>query len=448
MVDNLSYGYGGTNQVQTISDAAPDMTPNKFYPAGNNFAYTYDPNGNLWTDASKGITNISYNLLDLPETVTANGGTATFTYDASGTKLRKVSTISGVNTDYIDGIQYEAGAISFIQTEEGRALNSSGAYHYEYSLTDHLGNSRLTFDTYSGTANTVQQDDYLPFGYEISRGKVTSPKNEYLYNRKELQEDLVLEDYGARYYDPVLVRWTSVDPKAEKSRRFSVYNYVEDNPIRNIDPDGMEAKDDYKLLKNGDIKLVKITGDKTDRIVQTKSNGDVKYDKKGEAKTAIGGIEKGILKDGINFKTNNNVINVGGAGQASVAGVEDFALKLSNYVDREIGGYELSNKGETDISHIYFGHYDQNTPTLTQGGFSLNRAGRPDLIGTTDAKIDFHTHLSRFGDNDRLVPSGSRDEGGGDMETKANTIKYYPSMKFVIITNPSQYDTKATEIAY
>ena len=160
-----------------------------------------------------------------------------------GRKLRKASAISGVNTDYIDGIQYEAGVISFIQTEEGRALNSSGSYHYEYSLTDHLGNSRLTFDTYNGTATQVQQDDYMPFGYEISRGNVTSPKNEYLYNKKELQEDLVLEDYGARFYDPVLGRWTTVDPLADESEDLSPYNYGENNPISMIDQDGMEAED-------------------------------------------------------------------------------------------------------------------------------------------------------------------------------------------------------------
>jgi len=219
----LTYGYTG-NQLTTLTG----------FKSGTN---VYDLNGNLKTDGTRGAT-IQYNMLNLPQSVTATGISISYTYDASGTKLRKVS--NGSSTDYISGIQYkpDAATIDFIQTEEGRAINAGTGYNYEYTLTDHLGNNRVAFDQANGK---VTEDDYYPFGYNVHRQQ--NSVNNYLYNKKELQTEINEYDYGARFYDPVIGRWNVVDPLAEKSRRFSPYNYVENNPIRLIDPDGMEVKD-------------------------------------------------------------------------------------------------------------------------------------------------------------------------------------------------------------
>ena len=46
--------------------------------------YNYDSNGNLTKDLNKGITNISYNCLNLPSVVTfSDGSTVTYTYAAT-----------------------------------------------------------------------------------------------------------------------------------------------------------------------------------------------------------------------------------------------------------------------------------------------------------------------------------------------------------------------------
>jgi len=69
--------------------------------------------------------------------------------------------------------------------------------------------------------------------------------NKYKFNGKELDDATQMYYYGARYYDPRISIFVSVDPLAEEYRDWNPYNYTMNNPINIIDPTGMGPETDY-----------------------------------------------------------------------------------------------------------------------------------------------------------------------------------------------------------
>jgi RHS repeat-associated protein len=260
MIDNLTYNINDKNQLTKVSDASLDGKGFKyiFYDKNRPIDFTYDANGNLTSDVNKRITSITYNHLNLPmEIVYANNTNQRiqFIYDATGVKLQKRVIYSGTlvdKIDYVNGIEYTKDVLTRIANTEGQVVrNASGGYEYEYVLRDHLGNTRATFSDLDNnglvtSADIKQINHYYPFGLNMEGNWTSSgANNKYQYNGKELNEDFGLNwnDYGARFYDPAVARWMSVDPLAEKMRRHSPYNYAFDNPVRFVDPDGMAPQD-------------------------------------------------------------------------------------------------------------------------------------------------------------------------------------------------------------
>jgi RHS repeat-associated protein len=278
-VAQLQYYYSGKNSLDSVKD---NNASNAGLVSGIT-RYTYDGNGNMLTAANTANTgqnkSFTYNILNLPNVVTVPNGTDTYTYDAEGNKLRRVSVIGGVTktTDYIGGIEYDNSttAIGFIQTEEGKAVpNGTTNYDYNYYLGDNLGNTRVTFGAKTAAAIVYQQDDYYPFGLEILRtSPVPNPKNEYLYNKKELQEDFTEYDYGARFYDPVIGRFTTIDRFAEKYKAHSAYVYTLDNPIKSIDINGDSVRTTGSTSATASMKNVIEAGIGNNGTVSQNSNG-------------------------------------------------------------------------------------------------------------------------------------------------------------------------------
>lgn len=177
VIDNMTYSYLNgsllSNKLRKVTDASPalPLVPGDFkdgYTGASN-DYEYDGNGNLKSDLNKNISQIQYNHLNLPATITITAkGSIQYLYDATGKKLRKIvtdNTIAGktvtTTTNYLDGLVYETKSISvadpsvttydnqlqFISNAEGRVryvdVNGTGTLEYDYFLKDHLGNVRM-----------------------------------------------------------------------------------------------------------------------------------------------------------------------------------------------------------------------------------------------------------------------------------------------------------------
>ena len=214
-------------------------------------------NGNMTKDRNKGISNITYNTMNLPSRIEfENGSRATYLYSADGTKLQvkyetsyagllasgqpsgSASTaIAQTHTiDYVGDKIYEDGVLSRILIEGGYVDYSGETPIYHTYLTDHQGNVRVVVDE---NAAVKQVNHYYPYGAlfaESTNGNVQP----YKYNGKELDRMHGLDwyDHGARHNDAAIGRWHVMDPLCEKYYDVRPYAYCAGDPVNAIDPDG------------------------------------------------------------------------------------------------------------------------------------------------------------------------------------------------------------------
>ena len=214
-------------------------------------------NGNMTKDRNKGISNITYNTMNLPSRIEfENGSRATYLYSADGTKLQvkyetsyagllasgppsgSASTaIAQTHTiDYVGDKIYEDGVLSRILIEGGYVDYSGETPIYHTYLTDHQGNVRVVVDE---NAAVKQVNHYYPYGAlfaESTNGNVQP----YKYNGKELDRMHGLDwyDHGARHNDAAIGRWHVMDPLCEKYYDVSPYAYCAGAPMNAINPDG------------------------------------------------------------------------------------------------------------------------------------------------------------------------------------------------------------------
>jgi RHS repeat-associated protein len=121
----------------------------------------------------------------------------------------------------------------------------------------------------------------VTFGEVFLEERDTTWNTPYKFNGKELDEETGLYYYGARYYNPRTSLWISVDPLAEKYAGISSYAYALNNPVKLIDPTGM----DPDWIKNDKTKKYEWRNE-----VTSKSNTPTGY-------SYIGKEDNDIVKD-------------------------------------------------------------------------------------------------------------------------------------------------------
>ncbi|WP_156810144.1 RHS repeat-associated core domain-containing protein [Nitritalea halalkaliphila] len=201
----------------------------------------------------------------------------------------------------------------------------------------------------------VQERHYYPFGMQLSglRYDYQGHDNRYLYNRKELLDDLNLNlyDFGARYFDPVIGRWTSVDPLADVAPGWSPYRAFYCNPIRYTDPTGMlesthtdEDGNVVAVYDDGNNGVYRHSGKGTKAEKSVKSN----YNKNN---TSAGGEKMGESLHSLSFADQNLYNKTGKVKQADIKidfGSTELTDKVQGIIDANPSLVEYAGKAGTN----------------------------------------------------------------------------------------------------
>jgi len=125
-------------------------------------------------------------------------------------------------------------------------------------------NEPVYFDNFT-VADTrgriIEEDHYYAFGLKIagiSSVKFGDPNegmldNKNLYNDKELFDDADLDwyDYGFRNYDPQIGRFPQLDPLTDDYPHYTPFQYAGNEPIANVDLDGLEELSALSAIPTG-----------------------------------------------------------------------------------------------------------------------------------------------------------------------------------------------------
>lgn len=224
--------------------------------------YTYDAYGDITSTDGSGkqfVYNDAQQLMQVHGKNSIDGKefNANYYYDGNGNRVQITkgdeTTLAVYNrknqllyqenlktntaTDYIDILGKK---VAHVDHKIGQVGTPSEVTY----LHDDLLGSPLQATNDSGAKLWSSGQEYRPFGSELY--KTTQRENHVGFTGKLHDDATGLSYYGARYYDPVIGRFMSVDPvgfKADSPISFNRYAYAGDNPLKYVDPDGQYPED-------------------------------------------------------------------------------------------------------------------------------------------------------------------------------------------------------------
>jgi len=216
----------------------------------NNMVATYDSFGNVaWSPTG----TFTYDQFHMPKESTVGGLRTLYLYSASDERIASIHpayakefwTIRDPGGRVLRRMDRTAGTWSWSQDYiygAGRLIASeipspAKVLHYH---ADHLGTPRLI--TGNGGAQ-VGSHHYYPFGMEILGGTNDGERLKFTGHERDAA---TLDYMHARYYDPSMGRFLSVDPyrvsaKPHVPLTWNRYTYAVNNPLRFVDPDGRDV---------------------------------------------------------------------------------------------------------------------------------------------------------------------------------------------------------------
>ena len=208
----MSFTYDMTDQPIAMSGTAPN-TSNSV-----NATYLYD--GNM-----KRVRSI----------IDTGSGPKTIynVYDASGQLVHVDEETDGIETDYLHGMGQALARIK----------DSGTGDVFTYLHPDHLGSPQIGTNGITGAVEFTEH--YTPFGEALLSQAANDNQSGFTGHIKD--KSTGLNYMQARYYDPNIGRFLSIDPvtfmDTGNPNFFNRYAYTFNDPINLTDPTGMCAED-------------------------------------------------------------------------------------------------------------------------------------------------------------------------------------------------------------